>query len=501
MKRAARWLATLVVILGLGFAQQGKLVIATGQDPQSWDPIDTFLLAWGMVGSNIFDGLLDRGTDLKLKPGLATKWEYRDNGKTLRFTLRQGVKFHNGEPFDAAAVKFTFDRLLGDEGAKGPQQANYTAIKEAKVVDTNTVDLIMDRPDPVLITKLAGYGAMIVPPKYIKEKGDAYFNTHPVGTGPFKFVDYAKDQQLSLEANADYWGGKPKVAQVVYRFIEEPATRIAELQAGRVDVAQGVPVAQADVIKKAATLNLVPVGSPTVNELRFATDRPPTNNPKVRQAIIMAVDRDTIIKSILQNYAKPIASFQTDMSFGFDENLKAYPFDPTKAKALLAEAKVAPGTELEINFVSTDATNREVVQAVAGYLQAVGFKISLKPYEVGTFFNDIIPKNKNGQMYYMGWGGWTLDFDNTAYLLYRTGEFWNPVFSDKTVDKLLDDQRATSDQSKREKILQQIAKYLYDIAIEMPLYQSVNLWGVNKRVQGFVAPADDRIRLLNVSVQ
>lgn len=501
MNRGTKWLVGLVLVLGMALAQQGRLVIATSQDPQSWDPIDTFLLAWGMVGSNIFDGLVDRGTDLKLKPGLATRWEYRDGGKTLRFTLRAGVRFHNNEPFNAAAVKFTFDRLLGPEGAKGPQQANYTAIKEARVVNNLTVDLILERPDPVLITKLAGYGAKIVPPLYIKEKGDAYFNTHPVGTGPFKFVDYAKDQQLTLEANTTYWGGRPKVKTVVYRFIEEPATRIAELQAGRVDVAQGVPVAQANVVKNATSLNLVPVGSPTVNELRFATDRAPTNNPKVRQAILYAIDRDTIISSILQSYGKAISTFQTDMSFGFDANLKPYPFDPAKAKALLQEAGVAAGTELEINFVSTDATNREVVQAVAGYLQAVGFKISLKPYEVGTYFNDIIPKNKNGQMYYMGWGGWTLDYDNTAYLLYRTGEFWNPVFSDKTIDKLLDDQRATSDQGQREKILQQIAKYLYDTAIEVPLYQSVNLWGVNKRVQGFVAPADDRIRLLTVSVQ
>ena len=159
--------------------------MAINQDPGSWDPIDTFVTFWGSVGSNLYDGLTMRGADLKLQPGLATKWEYLDDNKRLRFTLRQGVKFHNGEPFNAEAVKFTFDRLLGAEGAKGPQKSNYDSIGEVKVVDENTVDFILKQPDPVLLTKLAGYGAMIVPPKYIQEKGEDNFNTHPVGTGPF----------------------------------------------------------------------------------------------------------------------------------------------------------------------------------------------------------------------------------------------------------------------------------------------------------------------------
>ena len=124
-----------------------------------------------------------RRPEAATRPG--HKWEYLDDNKRLRFTLRQGVKFHNGEPFNAEAVKFTFDRLLGAEGAKGPQKSNYDSIGEVKVVDENTVDFILKQPDPVLLTKLAGYGAMIVPPKYIQEKGEDNFNTHPVGTGPF----------------------------------------------------------------------------------------------------------------------------------------------------------------------------------------------------------------------------------------------------------------------------------------------------------------------------
>ena len=131
----------------------GTLTIAASAgDPGSWDPIDTFLVTWGGVGSQIYDGLTMRTADMKLVPGLATSWEMLDNNSRIRFKLRQNVKFHNGEPFDANAVKFTFDRLLGPEGAKGPQQSNYNAIKEVTVVDPYTVDFVLSRPDPVLLT-------------------------------------------------------------------------------------------------------------------------------------------------------------------------------------------------------------------------------------------------------------------------------------------------------------------------------------------------------------
>ena len=231
----------LASALTTGAHAAGTLNVAIHQDPGNWDPIATFLVSWGAVGSQVFDGLIMRTPDMKLVPGLATKWEFLDNNTKLRFTLREGVKFHNGEPFNAEAVKFTFDRLLGDEGKKGPQQSNYNAIEKVVVVNANTVDFLLKNPDPVLLTKLAGYGAMIVPPKYITEKGSAYFGANPVGTGPFKFVDYKPKVSLSFERNASYWGGAPKLDNLVYRFITEPATQAAELQAGRIDVANQAP--------------------------------------------------------------------------------------------------------------------------------------------------------------------------------------------------------------------------------------------------------------------
>ncbi|TWF58901.1 ABC transporter substrate-binding protein [Neorhizobium alkalisoli] len=480
----------------------GKMTISTPQDPGSWDPIDTFLVQWSAVATNIFDGLTYRGPDLKIVPGLAESWEELDGGKRLRFHLRQNVKFHDGEPFNAAAVKYTFDRLLGEQGAKGPQRSNYTSIDSVEVIDDNTVDMKLKAPDPVLLTKLAGYGGMIVPPKYIQEKGEDNFNLNPVGTGPFKFVSYQPKVNIKLEANADYWGGAPKLSELEYRFIAEPSTAVAELQAGRVDlvIPPTIPIGMIPVIKGDPKLAVVSVPGPTVDALRFNTRDGITADPKVRKAIIMAVDRDTIVKSILAGEASPIVSFQSALSFGYDPNLKGLPFDPAGAKKLLAEAGVKPGTTLQIDIRGSDATMNEVAQVISSYLSMVGLTATIKPYETNVITNDIIPQGKTGAMFQQKWGGWTFDYDNTAYAMYHSGEKWNPYDKDEKMDKLLESQRPLTDRAQREKILQEVGAYASERALELPLYNSNAIFGISKRVKGFVAAPDNRLKLNEVSV-
>lgn len=484
-----------------GAQAAGTLTVAITQDAGSWDPIDTFVTWWGSVGSNIYDGLTMRGADMKLQPDLATSWEFLDNSTRIRFKLRENVKFHDGEPFDANAVKFTFDRLLGPEGAKGPQQSNYNSIDHVEVVDAHTVDFVMKKPDPVLLTKLAGYGAMIVPPKYIKEKGDDYFNEHPVGTGPFKFVDYKPKISLTLERNDDYWAGKPKLDQVVYRFIAEPATQVAELQAGRVDLATVVPLNLIDTIKKSSNADIVSTGGPVAVVARYDTSKGITQNRDVRRALTMAVDRNAIIKQLLLGYAKPIASFQGPQSFGYDPDLKPLPFDPAGAKKLLAQAGVKPGASIQLDVRGSDSQFREVAQAIAAYLQGVGVKTVIKPYETPVLINDIIPAGKTGSLFQFVWGGWTYDYDNTAYLMYHSGQKWNPYDKDAKLDAMLDAQRNTYNQDERLKTLRQVAAYVADQSIEMPLYDLDTIVGVNKRVKNLSVPGDIRFRFLDTSVE
>src|SRR5699024_3990865 len=194
--------------------------------------IATFLLDWSTVATSVFEGLVDRDLDLELQPGLAEEWEYLDD-KTLEFKLREGVEFHNGEKFDAEAVKFTFDRLLGEEGAKGPQQANYESIEEVEIIDDYTVQFHLNTKDPVLITNLASYGAVIVPPKYVEVEGSEALSTAPIGTGPFEMTSYKQDQEIVLEKNENYWKDDlPKLDKVTFRVIPEASTRLAELKTG-----------------------------------------------------------------------------------------------------------------------------------------------------------------------------------------------------------------------------------------------------------------------------
>lgn len=479
----------------------GTLTLTTTLDPGSWDPVDTFLVAWSNVATNIFDGLTYRGPDLKLEPALATSWEEMDEGKRYRFHLREGVTFQDGEPFNAEAVKYTFERMLGDQGEASPQRANYAAIDHIQIIDDMTVDFYLKQPDPVLLTKLAGYGGMIVPPKYIEEKGEDYFNSHPIGTGAFKVTDYQPKVSVTLEANPDYWRGAPKVDKLFYRFIDEPATQLAELQAGRVDVVVALPFSMIPVVQGDNNLEVSSTVGPEVQALFFNAKDGITSDVNVRKALIMAVDRKTIVEQLLPDAALPIDSFQSKLSFGFDPSLEGYPFDPEKAKQMLADAGVKDGTEVQIDLLANNPTFNEVAQAVASYLQNVGLKVTLKPYETSVFYNDIIPNGKTGTMYQMGWGGWTFDFDNTAYLIYHTGEFYNPYDGNEELNAMLEKQRPMTDKAEREKLLQQIAQYVHDQAWEMDLYNPKYVYGLNKRVKGFEPAPDGRLLLNDVSVE
>ena len=485
---ALKSIAMATSITAASFSLASTLTVASPQDPGSWDPVDTFLINWASVATNIYDGLTYRGPDLKLQPGLATNWEQLDDGQRIRFTLRQGVTFHNGEAFNAGAVKYTFDRLMGNEGKKGPQRSNYTAIESVEIIDDYTVDFHLNAADPVLLTKLGGYGAMIVPPKYIQEKGEDFFNTHPVGTGPFKFASYQPKVEIKLEAYADHWGGAPKLTHLDYRFISEPSTAVAELQSGRVDlvIPPTIPIGMISTIEMDPDLEVVTTISPSVYALRFNTKNGITKDERVRKALIYGVDRQAIIDSILDGQAAPIGSFQSAISFGDDPKLLPLPYDPNKAMQLLKAAGIKPGTKIQIDIRGNDSTFNEVTQAVASYLQVIGLNATIKPYETSVLLNDIIPAGKTGEMFQQGWGGWTLDYDNTAYFMYHTGEKWNPYDSDPELEKLLESQRSITDRNKRQTILQSIAKYTADHALEMPLYNLNAIYSVSKKVKGFI---------------
>ena len=503
MTRITRTLLAATALAGLAgpALAEGTLTVAQRQDPQNWDPVDTFLLAWGGIASNIFDGLVRRDENLELQPGLAESWEVLDDGMRYRFHLRQGVTFHDGEPFDAEAVKYTFDRLLGEQGAKGPQQSNYTTIDHVEVIDPATVDIHMAQPDPVILTKLSGYGAMIVPPDYIEEEGEKYFDLHPVGTGPFKFVGYDQGSRLTLEAYPDYFEGAPELDGLVFRFITEDSTRLAELQSGAVDILNNLAYSAIPTVESAPNLEIVSVPGPTIYSLALKTAEPAaTADVRVRRALNMAVDKQAIIDAFLGGRGTPISQLHGKESFGYAPDLEGYPYDPEQARALLDEAGVPEGAEMTIDYRAGNSTFNEVVQALTGFFGQVGLNVGLNPIEDGVFLNEIVPQGRTNEMFQFSWGGWTFDFDNTAYLSYHAGEKWNPYGTSEEMNALLEKQRETSDVEEREEILRQVAELAHEQAYHIPLYVEDQIYAVSDRVENFIPAPDIRLRLVDVSV-
>ncbi|WP_434355024.1 ABC transporter substrate-binding protein [Parasalinivibrio latis] len=474
------------------------LTVAQENDPQSLDPIDTFSLSWGSMGSNIFDGLVFRNENLDILPGLAKEWSFLEDGKRIRFKLREGVTFHNGEPFNAESVKYTFDRMLGEQGKTSPQRSNYTSIERVEILDDHTVDFVMKNPDPVLITKLSGYGAMIVPKKYIEEVGEKAFDMKPVGTGPFSVVNYTPSVGLKLEKNPNYWNGKAKVDEVNIKFIPEASTRMAELLSGGVDISLNIPVASVETIRNNDRVELVDVNGPTVALLRFKTRDSITSDIRVRKAINMAIDKKMIVDILLDGLGSTISSAQGTKSLGYNPDIQEYSYDPAGAKALLQQAGVNPGTTITLDTRNNDDTFLEVAQVISAYLGAVGLNVKIRTHESGVYSTEIVPKGNTGEMFYFRWGGWTFDFDNTAYLLYHSGERWNPYNNDEKLDALLEKQRLTYSTEVRENILREVASYAHENALDIPLYNTSTLYGVSKKVKGFTPAPDDRARYMDV---
>ncbi|MEZ4866614.1 MAG: ABC transporter substrate-binding protein [Caldilineaceae bacterium] len=476
----------------------GSLTLALTLDVQSLDPIKTYSLNNGRWQKNVFGYLIKRDEEMKLVDGggLALSWEQEDDMHIV-FHLREGVTFHNGEPFNADAVVFSFDRLLNEENTS-PQRFNYTSIDHFEKIDDYTVRMVMAELDPVIITKLAGYGAAIVPPKYVEEKGNDYVSATDIpGTGPYRIVEYEKDSHLKLEAYDGYWGDAPHIKEVTYRIIPDDATRLAEFLSGGVDVLTLTP-AQSQSAEGQSDLKVIPVGVPTVSGLRLDASKPPTDNLKVREAIAYAIDTQTIIDTILNGVGERMAVWQSPYSFGYDPDLQPYAYDVEKAKAALAESGVS-NPELVYNVIGDDTQAKEIANAVKAMLEAVGFTVTIAQKERATYFDDYRAGALDNVVPF-GWGGWTLDADNTYYSMYYSHESYNPSFSDPEIDKLLEEQRGTLDQEKRHDIFLQVNKLIYDQYPDVMLYQSQYLWGVNDRVQNLPLPADERLWLAPASV-
>src|SRR5881397_2829195 len=313
--------------------QKRELVVAQGGDISKFDPHFSTSSNDIRVSFNLFDNLVSRHPDGKLHPGLATEWKL--HGQTQwTFRVRPGVKWHNGDPFTAADAKWSLERTW-DPKVGTRVSTVFTTIDRIEVLDPSTLVIHTKKPDPLLPARLAFYGGQIVPQKYIEKVGNDEFNAKPVGTGPVRFVSWTKDDKLVLEANPDYWGGKIEAERVVLRSIPETAPRIAALLKGEVDVITQLPPDQGERITGNPSTRVEGALYAGLYVLAVNSKRPPLDNPLVKQALSLAIDRNAIVKELWRGRGivptGPIAKGDNH----FDTTLAPLAYDPREAREQL----------------------------------------------------------------------------------------------------------------------------------------------------------------------
>jgi ABC-type transport system substrate-binding protein len=358
-----RRLLTFAIALSLvagpaAAAPQGKVVIAQGVDPTTLDTMNQQETPASVVAAHLFDTLVERDPNLKAVPALAAEIPRLVSPQVWEVKLRRGVKFHNGEEFDAESVKFSLERV------KLPTMrasSNFRPIDRVEIVDPYTVRVHTSKPWPTFTTVMGFRQASMYPPKAYAGKDSAFISKNPIGTGPYKLVRWSKDEEIVLEANEQYWRGAPRIKTVVFRPIPDDAVRVAALQNGEVDVAVNIPPHLANIIAGHPRVFLTTAPSIRTLQLMFVTHefdaqhklvgpyKGVTADKRVRQAITSAIDADEIIKSVLDGKAIRLATMLTPLHFGYDAALKPVKQDVAKAKKLLAEAGYAGGLELTLN--------------------------------------------------------------------------------------------------------------------------------------------------------
>ena len=493
MKRFPIFIGLVVFLLlfsAFSFAApKDTVVIAQGVDATTLDPHMHQETPTYNVCMNIYDGLVRRNTKEEIVPNLAVSWKIL-NDTTWQFKLREGVKFHNGEEFDANAVKFSIERVINPK-THSPQISDLSAIDHVDVIDKYTVNIVTKKPYPILLARLCNH--MIIPPKYTQEKGADYLALHPVGTGPYKFKKWYKDEKIELVANKDYHFGEPKVKKLIFRPIPEASSRIAELLTGGVDIITNVPPDKIKEIEKSKNARVS--GAPSARVIFVVLDmtrESPLKSKKVRQALNYAVDVDSIIKYVLNGNGYRVATPLTPAHFGYDPTIKPYPYDPKKAKELLKEAGYPHGFKMTLLSPSGRyLMDKDVAQAIAGQLNKVGLKINVKVLEWGVYVKQILSRKTESPMFLLGWGNDTFDADGTLFPMFRSGERLS-FYENHEFDKYVDLARSTLDPEKRKEYYSKALRILYDDPGWIFLYQQKDLYGASKRIKWEARP-DERI--------
>ncbi|MBN6205792.1 ABC transporter substrate-binding protein [Ralstonia pickettii] len=449
------------------------LTIANPADITTLDPQNNNVITTSAVLVNIYNKLVKRDPVGEIVPDLATDWEQVDD-TTWEFTLAEGVTFHNGDAFTAEDVKFSLERVANDDTLQ--QYSVFNKIDEVKAVDEHTVQIITKEADPQLLSRLSTSAASIFPASHFEEVGAESFFKSPVGTGPYQFSEWKRDNYVGLTRFADYFEGEPNWRSVRFTVVPEDSTRVAELLTDKVDISFNIPTADIDRINEneGTHVSLEPIQR--VIQLWLSTEEDaPTADPRVREAIDLAIDNQVIIDEILLGAATPTRTHITPGNFGADESLyNTYEYDPERAKELLAEAGYEDGITVDI---SVNNYYTEMAEVVGGMLQEVGITASLELLEQSQFAKRLFDEDL-AEGVFVGWGNDM--FDGSVLDLFREDNVTS--YANEDVDELLEAATYNMNEEERASQYQQVQQILAEDRGAVYLFQLEGRYGVSDRI-------------------
>jgi ABC-type transport system substrate-binding protein len=455
-------LAALLMMGGLGAAQWvmaqapvagGTLTFAAGADPDSLDPQNTQSNPGEQVNRMMYENLVRFSAKMQIEPALAESWTQSADGLTWTFKLRKGVRFHDGTPFDAKAVKYFFDRVLGDE--KPFKASLYTPfVQGAQVVDDSTVRVTLKQPFAAFLFRLAHSAGGIVSPA-AHQKWGKDLTLHPVGTGPFKFVEWVKSDHVTVGRNDAYWGGRPQLDRVVVKTVREDAARVLMLEAGDADLILNIPPEDIPRLRKDPRFAIESIPTARALYVVINVKKKPFDDVRVRQALNYAVNRESIVKNLFQGNAEPIPGIVAPLQNGYAK-LPGYAFDPKKAKELLAQAGV-PALKVKLwSPKGRYVKDFELAQAVQQDLAAVGVEATLSTMEWGAYLSatKTASDQTDRELFLLGWSPSTGEAQWGMFPLLHSSQLApkgdnRGFFASKALDDAIDKATtATSDQAR-----------------------------------------------------
>jgi peptide/nickel transport system substrate-binding protein len=488
----------LLAVLPVQAQDAPMLVISLANDPTSLFPPRGADITAGNAASPLYDTLVTYDMDGNIVPELAESWEISEDGTVYTFTLRQGVTFHNGEEFNAEAVIATWE--TGKDDSNDYAQ-DYQVATSVEAIDDTTVQITTDGPRPLFMNQLTGWG--IVPPVYIREVGIDAFEQNPVGAGPFRFVERIAGDRIVYEAFEDYWqDGLPLVGGVTFRIIPEPTTRLAAIQTGEIDIANRLSIDEATLLEGASGVNVISYPNDRVYYVGFKNVGNGVDTPiideRVRQAMNYAVNREGIIQGIFGGGASLVDSFIIPSNLGYDDAIQPYPYDPERARELLAEAGYAEGFAISMGC-PTDAylSINDVCLAVQRDLGAIGIDLTVEFKTSNSFWSEA-EYGAVGPMYVDSWSSGTGEALGRLEGALIPGNYYN-TWQDETITNLINQISVTVDRDARAALYSEIQAYMHENPPFIYLYAPQIFEATGAGIEGYAPRANEGYDLTNVS--